>query len=304
LSKLLKFGLLSNELSEEMNLYQATAYARHRLYSKNAAGHGVHSPFVYNFLTNVIRGENNAEVAGQVEALRREMKRDRQVITVTDMGAGSMKNNDSLRRVSDIAQYAALPAKQIELLMRMAGSLERGAKGREQGERGKEKGAESREPGGRGEGIILELGASLGISSLGMALAAPERKVITVEGCSELARLAETNLRKYGAENTEILNMEFSEALKTLKTRNIRVDFAFIDGNHRGEALVEYVNTLTGMGEEMIIVADDIHLSRDMYQAWKDIVESHIAEASMETLRFGILFRRKSLTPGRYKIWC
>ncbi|MCK7534958.1 MAG: class I SAM-dependent methyltransferase [Marinilabiliales bacterium] len=116
-----------------------------------------------------------------------------------------------------------------------------------------------------GQGIILELGTSLGISTLALALAAPERRVVTVEGCPALAAIARENLRNHGAANAEVLNMEFSAALDLLKSEGTEVSLAFIDGNHRGEALKQYAGNIRAMGEEMIIVADDIHMNRDMY---------------------------------------
>jgi hypothetical protein len=77
---------------------------------------------------------------------------------------------------------------------------------------------------------------------------------------------------------------------------------AFIDGNHRGEALKEYVNEVMTMGEEMIVVADDIHLNREMYDAWKLLSKPGKASAALETFRLGILFRSRSLTPGYYRV--
>jgi predicted O-methyltransferase YrrM len=153
------------------------------------------------------------------------------------------------------------------------------------------------------KGIFLELGTSLGISTLAIALAAPGRSVVTVEGCPQISEIARTNLKRHGAQNVTVMNMEFTAALEKLRTENIKVSFAFIDGNHRGEALMNYVRLILQMGEEIVIVADDIHLNKDMYRNWKMISESGVAEASLETNRFGILFRRNSLTPGRYRVW-
>jgi hypothetical protein len=65
--------------------------------------------------------------------------------------------------------------------------------------------------------------------------------------------------------------MEFSEALRYLADTGIKVEMAFIDGNHRGKALAEYVETIRRMGEEMIMVADDIRLNSDMGRAWKTL---------------------------------
>jgi precorrin-6B methylase 2 len=150
--------------------------------------------------------------------------------------------------------------------------------------------------------IILELGTSLGISTLALALGAPQKKIVTVEGCPELAAIARENLRRHGAANTEVLNMEFSQALAHLKKTGTKTEMAFIDGNHRGKALTEYANTIMRMGEEMIIVADDIRINRDMHKAWQTLATFSFATASLETFRLGMLFCLQNLTPGHYRI--
>ena len=366
-----------------MNLYPATAFIRHLLTARSATGHGVHSPYVFDFLNDVVRGKNNAGIITEVEKLRQEMLSDRRTVRVTDLGAGSARGSGEERRISDIASAAALPPRQVGLLARIVQSSGRSkaTKSRAAGEHtsseathspesGRAQSSEltrseptqSRESGGthkersdavprkreatgrsaykaqsnavprmrEGVGqasdnsIILELGTSLGISALALALAAPERRVVTVEGCPALAGIARNNLLKHGALNAEVINMEFSAALEMLGTGGTTVSLAFIDGNHRGGALTQYAETIRSMGEEMLIVADDIHLNLEMYRAWSSLATSgtgerppgarslqaarlpaapaEIATASMETFRFGILFCIRNLTPGQYRI--
>ncbi|MBE0679152.1 MAG: class I SAM-dependent methyltransferase [Bacteroidales bacterium] len=352
-----------------MNLYHATAFIRHLLTSRSAAGHGVHSPFVFDFLTDVVRGNNDANLISNVERLRQEMLADSRNVRVTDLGAGSARRLGEERGISDIASMTALPPKQVRLLARMAhdprctrsqATQSRVAGGqrtqgeglsaqnersdavpqkREDSEHTRSQATQSSVAGGQrtqGEGlsaqnersdavpqtersnvltfhrteeehesynsIILELGTSLGISTLALSLAAPEKRVVTVEGCPALAGIARDNLLRYGAANAHVINMEFSEALGMLRHRGTTVSLAFIDGNHRGRALKHYAETIRSLGEEMLIVADDIHLSHDMHEAWQQLALSGIAPVTMETFRFGILFCLHNITPGHYRI--
>ena len=222
------------------------------------------------------------KIVSQVESLRREMLSDKRIIRVTDLGAGSVTRAGGERSVAEIARTAAVPAKEAGLLSRMV--------------------AASTGSRVRGTGVILELGTSLGISTLALALAAPDRRVITVEGCPETAAIARENLRNHGASNATVMNLEFSAALESLRKEGLRVSFAFIDGNHRGTAIAQYIPEIAEMGDEMIIVADDIHLTKDMFLAWRSLAASGIAPATMETLRLGIFFIKHGLTPGRYRI--
>ncbi len=331
-----------------MNLHATAAYMIHMLRSRSTAGHGVHSPFMFRFITEVLGGRTDREITREIESLRRDMLSDTRMIRVLDLGAGSAVMRGEERTIRKIASAAALPARDAALLARIAGSLdmirirergggmpadprmekgwqhpqeygagqrqvqktesnqqacmEAGAGQRQRqktgsdqqacmeagaGQRQRQKTGSVQQPGmeegdgqhhiqERGKGlrngpVILELGTSLGISTLALALGAPDRKVISVEGCPELAAIASENLRNHGARNAEVICMEFSKALSHLTSLGIKVEMAFIDGNHRGPALCDYVQTIRKMGEEMIIVADDIRMNRDLISTWKKI---------------------------------
>ncbi len=330
-----------------MNLYPASAYMRHLFASRSMAGHGVHSPYMFDFITKVMKGRSGDSLLSEVESLRKEMLADRSTVIVRDLGAGSARFRGPERRISDIAATAALNRKEAGLLLRIAMAAEQPAWNRERRDHIFEQAKMSREEAARDatdgeernvndeeegeqdterrskgivpaarpvsdepdkeyvaddQGIILELGTSLGITTLALALAAPGRRVVTVEGCPALADIARSNLSSHSANNAEVLNMEFGEALVKLRAAGTKVSLAFIDGNHRGEALKEYVSEVMTMGEEMIVVADDIHLNSDMYAAWKILSKLDKTSAALETFRLGILFRSQSLTPGYYRV--
>ena len=307
-----------NELSEEMNLHAASAYILHLLTAQSTAGHGVHSPWMFRFITEVIGGRgDNAIMRGcnpralersaggrsdnaimrEVESLRQEMLSDRRMVMVTDLGAGSSVMKSRERSVRHIASAAAVPKREAALLARIAESLnntragepgdadrhaEQSGTGLKSGKMAAtdpvpavvpDSGHSCREDAGRDNlPVILELGTSLGISTLALALGAPQRRVISVEGCPELAAVARENLRRHGALNAEVICMEFGQALTDLHKKGVKVALAFIDGNHRGAAMTEYVHRIRQMGEEMLIIAHDIRMNRDMIKAWRSIV--------------------------------
>lgn len=250
-----------------MNIHAAAAYVAHLLTARSTAGHGVHSPLMYSFITEVIGGRTDAHIMNEISNLRREMLSDSRVVRVTDLGAGSSVMQHRERSIRQIARIAALPSREAALLMRIAASLDR-IMGRVPEQQASGPQAAHRPDDHR---VILELGTSLGISTLALALGAPHRRVITVEGCPELAAIARENLRRHGADNTEVLNMEFRQAIAHLKSTGTKIDMAFIDGNHRGTALIDYTQRITEMGDKMIIVADDIHLNSDMIRAWRSL---------------------------------
>ncbi len=322
-----------------MNLHAAGAYVLHLLKSRGTAGHGLHSPFMFSFVTEVIGGRRDSHICDEIENLRHEMMAERRRVRVHDLGAGSAVIRGEERSVRQIASAAALPARNAALLARIAGNLDHilsrdagqeagmngdadpvlsrdaGQEGRMRGDADPEitadaspgrQGAEPIPENRQGKPVILELGTSLGISTLALALGAPHRRVITVEGCPELAAIARDNLQRHGAINTEVICGEFSDALSLLRKRDTKIGMAFIDGNHRGPALAGYVKKIREMGDEMIIVADDIRLNREMIRAWElltaDTTAALNATASLETFRFGILFFLPNLTPGRYRI--
>ena len=286
-----------NELSEEMNLHAASAYALHLLTARSTAGHGVHSPWMFRFITEVIGGRGDSAIMREVESLRQEMLSDRRMVMVTDLGAGSSVMKSRERSVRHIASAAAVPKREAALLARIAESLnntragepgdadrhaEQSGTGLKSGKMAAtdpvpavvpDSGHSCREDAGRDNlPVILELGTSLGISTLALALGAPQRRVISVEGCPELAAVARENLRRHGALNAEIICMEFGQALTDLHKKGVKVALAFIDGNHRGAAMTEYMHKIRQMGEEMIIIAHDIRMNRDMIKAWRSIV--------------------------------
>ncbi len=250
----------------------AFKYLRYYITASNGKGHGVHSPFIFDFVTNVLTDDRYFQSYREIENLRKELLLDKTVIQVEDFGAGSVsvKNkltsaNTDRRSIASIAKNAAKPKKFGRLLFRMVNYYQ--------------------------PATILELGTSLGISTSYLAAANPAAKVITMEGASQVAKIAKQNFETLELKNIELTEGNFDDTLSSVIAGLPQVDFAFIDGNHRKEPTENYFNQLLSRSSAAaILIFDDIHWSPEMEQAWETIKHDARVSCTIDLFFIGIVF--------------
>jgi predicted O-methyltransferase YrrM len=246
----------------------AIKYLGYHLTASNSKGHGMHSPFVFDFIVHVLNDKTGYSEYEKVEALRNQLLRDDAVLSVEDFGAGSTVTKTNQRKVSSIAKNAAKPAKYGQLLFRMVKYYQPAS--------------------------ILELGTSLGITTAYLSLANPGARLVTIEGSKEIAAAAGKNFAGLKLDNIEPVSGKFDEKLPTVLSELSPVHFVFIDGNHRREATVKYFKQLLlHTVNESILVFDDIHWSRGMEEAWEEIKNDPSVTCSIDLFFLGIVFFRK-----------
>lgn len=245
-----------------------TRFVQYFLTSTNGKGHGVHSPFIFQFITGVLNDRKIYPEYGKVEALRGSLKKDSTMLTIEDYGAGSVMNKKNRRTVSSIARHAAKPKKYGQLLFRMIRHYQ--------------------------PKTILELGTSLGITTCYLASAQRGSRVYTLEGAGAVAARAAANFKTLQLGNITLVEGNFDVTLDKLLDSVTGVDFAFIDGNHRKEPTLRYFHQLLAKsGNDSILVFDDIHWSAEMEDAWRIIRAHPSVRCSIDLFQIGILFFRK-----------
>src|SRR5258708_7165654 len=101
----------------------AQKYFHYYRTASNGKGHGIHSPFVFDFVVKVLNDDTRYSEYAAIEQLRRGLKQDHTLLEIEDMGAGSaMKGGADVRtglgvkaapvmsysrKISDIARQAA-----------------------------------------------------------------------------------------------------------------------------------------------------------------------------------------------------
>lgn len=246
----------------------AGKYLNYYLRSSNGKGHGMHSPFIFHFITKVLNDKKQFSEYGKVETLRSKLMKDESLLTIEDMGAGSSVNKTNQRSVASIARNAAKPKKYGQLLYRMVNAYE--------------------------PTTILELGTSLGITTSYMALANPSSNIITMEGAAEVAKIARRNFDELGLKNIRVVEGNFDTELSNVVDDLKSVDLVFIDGNHRREPTERYFHELLPkVNNESILIFDDIHWSREMEQAWATIKNHPSVRCTIDLFFIGIVFFRQ-----------
>ena len=245
-------------------------YLFYKLFARHKHGFGIHSPFVYDFITGVLRNREYVEELNLIEELRKELLRSGESITFSEFGSGSRRLHSPQRKIVDIVRYSSMPGKYGRLLYRLIRFFN--------------------------PNIIVELGTSLGISTLYLANANPSSEVYTIEGCPESARIAVDNFNRMNVKNIHLKIGRFDKAFSSLLEDLPGVDLIFFDGDHREESTMQYFNeALLFKHNGTIFVFDDIHLSKGMENAWRRIKQDHEVKVTIDLFRLGLVFFRKEL---------
>lgn len=257
-----------------MKLYPVVRQFQYFLFSGYRKGHGVHSPFFFQIINTLYRNKSDRGLVYQIAECRRKgLLKDNRIINVTDLGTGK----GGSKRVSEITASSSINRRFGSVLSYFASKT--------------------------GSSPIIEFGTSVGVGTYYLALSNPSAKVITMEGCPEIAAIAAEGFKESGLGNIEVVIGNFDILASTVLEANESPGLIYIDGNHTGVALLRYFNLcLSALGDETVIIVDDIDYSFDMHMAWESILEAPEVTGSIDFGRLGVLFFKKGLHRQNYMV--
>jgi predicted O-methyltransferase YrrM len=246
----------------------AVKYLRYYFSASNGRGHGIHSPFVYDFVRRVLQDKKRYTDYSRIGDLRRRLKKDGTILEIEDLGAGSAIGAGKRRSISELAGHAAKPARLGQLLFRIARYYQ--------------------------PGVLLELGTSLGLSTAYLAAGSINGRVWTIEGSAAIAAQAGKNFQSLEMGNVEQIVGDFDQTLHPALDRIGRPELVFVDGNHRREPTLRYFGLLAGtMSSSSVLIFDDIHWSEEMEQAWDAIRADPRVMLTVDLFFIGLVFFRE-----------
>ncbi|MDK2977842.1 MAG: hypothetical protein PWP52_556 [Bacteroidales bacterium] len=268
----------------------ALKFLKYKIFAKHKKGHGIHSPFVFDLINNVFKDRKVDNDLAKIFLLHHKYKHSKQALIFDEKGAGThqqtksklkSRNNQNIQKISTtegkIIRNSSVTKKYGALIYRLVKYFN--------------------------PENILEIGTSVGISTLYIAQGAPESKFTTIEGVEEKIQIARKLTRAEHLQNIEFICNDFDSGIPKILKKFNTLDFIFFDGNHTQEATESYFHLcLKKAHNNSVFIFDDIHWSSDMERAWNTIKKHEKVSVSIDLFRLGILFFKPEITKGHYKI--
>ncbi len=235
---------------------------------KAKGANGIHSPFIFELYNKVIKDTPAFYEFAPIEHLRERLLHSNEVIETIDFGAGG--EGKSNKKVKDIVKKSAIPAKEGRLLFRLVNFMQ--------------------------PRNMVEMGTSLGISTLYQHKACPEAEMITMEGSPGTSTYAGINFKILKADSIKRVVGNFAETLPEVVKNLHFADYVFFDGNHRKEATIDYFHQFLALASPTaVFVFDDIRWSQGMHEAWEEIKKEPSIRVTVDLFSIGLVFFNPAL---------
>jgi len=261
--------MLAKKLIMYSSFHLMIKYFKYLLISSNGKGHGVHSPFVYNFIKEVLNKQVANHKLDAIELYRKELLQNREMVNVWDRGAGSRQSVENMRSVQQIAKVALKPRKYSLLLHKIAAYYK--------------------------PSEMLEMGTSLRITTCYLAASNNHIKVVTMEGAPSVASIAKNTFSTLGFTNVNVIEGDFDETLPAYLKSVDQLGIVYVDGNHRYAPTINYFKQLLEKAnDQSILIFDDIHWSEEMEKAWEEIKQHSHVTLTIDLFFIGLVFVRQA----------
>jgi len=257
----------------------AFQYTGYKLCRPHRKGHGIHSPFLFDFVNQVIRMKKaGTEKIEAIQALQKNLRKSKETIPIEDLGAGSSHIPNNIRKISDITRYSSTNHKKGKLLYHIIRRYK--------------------------PEVIIELGTCLGLGTMYLASGNPDSQVFTLEGCPNLVQMSRDHFNQLGFKNIISLQGKFDDTLPEILSKTGSFGLVFVDGHHTKEATLRYFRLLLPYATAgSIIVFDDIRWSEEMEQAWIEICRQESVKLSLDLFTLGIVFFNPKIIKQHYQLY-
>jgi predicted O-methyltransferase YrrM len=255
-------------------LYRQRKYLRFLLKANNQ--HGVHSPFVYQLITQCFYKKTPKNLWRKYLNARQEVFDHQKKNKVTAFAVESkvFKNNE--RPVSNVVNLVGISNKKAKILIKTISYFK--------------------------PKNILEIGTSLDLETTAIKIGNKNAAITTLESCPKKSIMGQELFEKNNFNAIEILNSDFSKA-DPKYTQNKQFDCVFFDRNQTKQATLNYFEEcLKTIHNDSIFIFDAIYWTAEIQEAWSFIKKHPKVTVTIDVFYFGIVFFRKEQEKEHFKI--
>lgn len=251
-------------------------YLVYRFSAKSKRGHGIHSPFIFDFTQKVLSQKGSDVQLSNILLQRKKFMKHNERITKSNFGVGSKMNSETIS-VAQAVRYQSVSPRYGRLLYNLCRYTN--------------------------SQNVLEIGTSIGVSTMYLASACNYGKVLTLEGDEKRIEIAKRNIEEMKLSNVEFFQGDFDTTLPNVLSKLTKLDCVFFDGNHSKKATLKYFRLcMDYIHENSVFVFDDIRWSEEMREAWNEIIANDRVSISIDLFFMGVVFFRKGIIKQHFNI--
>ncbi len=255
-----------NTLKKSILLYRGIRYRK---------GHGVHSPFAFNLITKVIEEKCSYYSFQDIELLRKQLLYSEDPVSYPDR-----RNPEKMRKstIGNLVKREAINRKRGELLFKLTNYF--------QSKR------------------MIQLGPTMGISTLYMTAYASDIRCIAIESVPEFAAVACQVFSKTACNPIDLRIGSYQQLLPRALNELGKVDFIFFNALHEQEYNLElFKNCLPYVHDETLFVFNGIRMNKESRDYWKKICAHPQVTVSVDLYAMGLVFFNRKLHKRNYIVY-
>lgn len=245
-------------------------YLSYLFHAKHRKGFGIHSPFVFYLVTMVIEETLPYYRFVQIENLRTLLNKTKKKIKENKNGV------ETERRISEFVRESSISPSYDQLLFRLVNFFK--------------------------PRNVVEIGTSIGITSLYLATSDTHRPVYTIGESKELADFAHTTFGKVGLQNIIQQTGNVETKLPVVLSKEKNIDFVYFGRQTSVEAIQKSLSLLSSsFTSKTVIMLSDLWKD-ERKELWETMKKQSGVRVSIEMFHYGILIFNEDLQCENYNL--
>ena len=238
-------------------------------------GFGVHSPFVFSLITKVIEEAYPYYSYYDIDLIRKELLFREGKITYADFRKGGERKTQT---VAEIVKHWGIKQKHGELLFRLTNYFK--------------------------PKNILQIGPTVGLSTLYLTTYAKGLKCISLERVPEFTSIIDTCQEKEGRNPIDVRTGSYTDTLPKALNDMPSLDFAYFNTSAEPENNRWLFNEcLKQIHKDTVFVFEGIKVSPAMKELWQEVRECPEVSVTLDLYSLGIAIFNKRLHKRNYTVF-